>query len=78
MAKKKLTPHQASTAPVPEPFLSLHTTVVLLAALVLGAIVGALSAMTGAVPAADTLAGLGAAGVCVPVLNTLIGKGKGH
>lgn len=56
------------------PFLSLHTTVVLLTALVLGLIVGGLTALTDVPPAGAVLAGLTAAGSTVPVLRSLIGQ----
>ncbi|MFF3691452.1 hypothetical protein [Streptomyces sp. NPDC002187] len=55
------------------PFLSLHTTVVLLAALVTGLVAGGLTALTGAPVAGAVLAGLTAAGSAVPVLRSLIG-----
>ncbi|MFF0744977.1 hypothetical protein ACFYVL_31705 [Streptomyces sp. NPDC004111] len=60
--------------PAPEPpFLSLHTTVVLLTALVIGLVSGGLTALTGAPPAAAVLAGLTSTGLSVPVLISLIG-----
>ncbi|MGX1887498.1 hypothetical protein [Streptomyces sp. NPDC055287] len=60
------------SAPEP-PFLSLHTTVVLLAALVTGLVAGGLTALTDAPLAGAVLAGLTAAGSAVPVLRSLIG-----
>ncbi|MFE2547111.1 MULTISPECIES: hypothetical protein [unclassified Streptomyces] len=55
-----------------QPFLSLHTAVVLVIALLIGCAVGGLSFM-GAVPVAlSVLAGLTAAGGAVPVLRGLI------
>ncbi|MFE2475875.1 hypothetical protein [Streptomyces sp. NPDC059389] len=55
-----------------QPFLSLHTAVVLVIALLIGCAVGGLSFM-GAVPLAlSVLAGLTAAGGAVPVLRGLI------
>ncbi|MEV0992249.1 hypothetical protein [Streptomyces sp. NPDC049949] len=55
-----------------QPFLSLHTAVVLVIALLIGCAVGGLSFM-GAVPLAlCVLAGLTAAGGAVPVLRGLI------
>ncbi|MFJ3219540.1 hypothetical protein ACIPLC_26905 [Kitasatospora sp. NPDC086801] len=56
----------------PPPFLSLHTTVVLLAAVVIGLVVGVLTAMTGAPPAAAVIAGMTAVGTSIPVLRSLI------
>ncbi|MFF2123575.1 hypothetical protein ACFVXH_40225 [Kitasatospora sp. NPDC058184] len=67
------------TSPAPDepgppepPFLSLHTTVVLLAALVIGLIIGGLTALTGAPIAAAPIAGLMSAGGSIPVLRSLI------
>ncbi|MGR4879756.1 hypothetical protein ACIPUC_10040 [Streptomyces sp. LARHCF249] len=54
------------------PFLTLHTTVVLLGALFAGIVTGALSHLGGVPPALAVLAGLTAAGGAVPVLRTLI------
>ncbi|MFC7841858.1 hypothetical protein [Streptomyces sp. NPDC057382] len=54
------------------PFLPLHTAVVLLTALVLGLIIGGLTAITGAHPAAAVIAGLTAAGASTAALRTLI------
>ncbi|MFF2778862.1 hypothetical protein ACFVU3_28655 [Streptomyces sp. NPDC058052] len=60
-------------APSPDPvFLSLHTSVVLLAALVIGLITGGLTALAGAPVAGAVLAGLAAAGPAVPTLRALI------
>lgn len=56
----------------PEPFLSLHTTVVLLVALVIGLVVGGLTALAGSSAAAAVIAGLTASGAATPVLRTLI------
>ncbi|MBC3986385.1 hypothetical protein H8N01_28345 [Streptomyces sp. AC536] len=53
-------------------FLPLHTSVVLLAALVIGLIMGGLTALTGAPVAGAVLAGLVAAGPAVPALRALI------
>ncbi|AIR98450.1 hypothetical protein [Streptomyces glaucescens] len=66
-------PGRSDSATEP-PFLSLHTTVVLLTALVLGLIVGGLAALTHVPPAGAVLAGLTAAGSTVPVLRSLIGR----
>ncbi|MFF1544397.1 hypothetical protein [Streptomyces sp. NPDC058291] len=63
--------------PPPEPpFLSLHTAVVLLTALVIGLITGALTALTGVSAAGAVLAGLAAAGPSVPVLRSLVGASR--
>ncbi|MGW1538173.1 hypothetical protein [Streptomyces aureus] len=56
------------------PFLSLHTSVVLLAALVIGLVTGVLTALTGVPAAAAVLAGLTGLGSSVPVLRSLIGR----
>ncbi|MER6678936.1 hypothetical protein [Streptomyces sp. NPDC000983] len=55
-----------------EAFLSLHTAVVLLTALVLGLIIGGLTALTGVHPATAVIAGLTAAGASAAALRTLI------
>ncbi|MBL1120059.1 hypothetical protein JK364_48370 [Streptomyces sp. 110] len=55
-----------------EPFLSVHTTVVLLTALVIGLVIGGLTALTGAPVPAAVIAGLTSAGASAPVLRTLI------
>ncbi|AZM64985.1 hypothetical protein DMA10_36845 [Streptomyces sp. WAC 01420] len=54
------------------PLLSLHATVVLLSALVIGIVIGGLTVLTDAPVAAAVIAGLTAAGVSVPVLRSLI------
>ncbi|MEU1629213.1 hypothetical protein ABZ746_28640 [Streptomyces sp. NPDC020096] len=56
------------------PFVSLHTAVVLLAALVLGLVVGGLTVVAGTSIAGAVLAGLAAAGSSVPALRSLIGR----
>ncbi|MFE0453094.1 hypothetical protein ACFW2D_17775 [Streptomyces sp. NPDC058914] len=56
----------------PQPFLSLHTAVVLLIAFVIGVVMGVLTVLTGAPVAAAAVAGLTSAGVSVPALRTLI------
>jgi hypothetical protein len=66
-------PSEWSPAPEP-PFLSLHTTVVLLAAFILGLVLGGLTALTGAPVAGAVLTGLSAAGTAVPLLRSLIGR----
>ncbi|MFD8767160.1 hypothetical protein ACFV03_51170 [Streptomyces mirabilis] len=74
----QMTPPPAQPGPSgPEaepPFLSLHTTVVLLTALVLGLVVGGLTVLTSVPAAGAALAGLSAAGTTVPVLHSLIGQ----
>lgn len=60
------------SSPPEAPFGSMHTAIVLLAAVVIGLVVGGLTYLSdfsapGAVPA-----GLGAAGLSVPVLRSLI------
>ncbi|MFJ4120083.1 hypothetical protein ACIP3U_01980 [[Kitasatospora] papulosa] len=55
-----------------QPFLSLHTAVVLLTALVIGLVMGSLTAFTGVSAAAAVIAGLTSAGASVPALRTLI------
>ncbi|MEV7130968.1 hypothetical protein [Streptomyces sp. NPDC093260] len=57
----------------PAPFLTIHTAVVLLIAVVIGLIVGGLTFLSGGAVAAAVLAGLTAAGVSIPVLRSLIG-----
>jgi hypothetical protein len=57
----------------PAPFLTIHTAVVLLIAVVIGLVVGGLTFLSGGAVAAAVLAGLTAAGVSVPVLRSLIG-----
>ncbi|MFG2295767.1 hypothetical protein [Streptomyces sp. NPDC048603] len=54
------------------PFLSLHTAVVLLCALLAGAVTGGLTFLGGTGAALSVLGGLTAAGVSVPVLRGLI------
>ncbi|QIK10207.1 hypothetical protein SLV14_007021 [Streptomyces sp. Je 1-4] len=55
-----------------EPFLTLHSAIVLLAAGFMGLIVGSLTFLNGAVLAGAVLAGLTAFGASVPTLNRLI------
>ncbi|MFI8094062.1 hypothetical protein ACIF9R_38180 [Streptomyces sp. NPDC086080] len=57
----------------PAPFLTIHTAVVLLIAVVIGLVVGGLTFLSGGAVAAAVLAGLTAAGVSIPVLRSLIG-----
>ncbi|WP_406476283.1 hypothetical protein [Streptomyces sp. NBC_01615] len=54
------------------PFLSLHTAVVLLAAVMIGFLVSFLTATTRVSPAAAVIAGLASAGTSIPVLRSLI------
>jgi hypothetical protein len=66
----------SSPVPTPQglaPFLTIHTAVVLLIAVVIGLIVGGLTFLSGGAVAAAVLAGLAAAGVSVPGLRSLIG-----
>lgn len=72
----QMTPAQPGpSGPEAEPsFLSLHTTVVLLTALMLGLVVGGLAVLTGIPAPGAALAGLSAAGPAVPVLRSLIGR----
>jgi hypothetical protein len=57
---------------IAEPFLSLHTTVVLLTALVIGLVIGGLTALAGAPATVAIIAGLTSTGASTPVLRTLI------
>lgn len=57
----------------PAPFLTIHTAVVLLIAVVIGLVVGGLTFLSGGAVAAVVLAGLTAAGISIPVLRSLIG-----
>lgn len=54
------------------PFLSVHTTVVLLAALVIGIAIGALTALTHVPITAAAIAGLTAAGASIPVIDDVL------
>ncbi|MGX1546567.1 hypothetical protein [Streptomyces adustus] len=55
------------------PFLTQHTAVVLLAAVVIGLVVGGLTYLSGRSAAGAVLAGVLSVGGSVPVLRTLIG-----
>ena len=55
-----------------DPFLSLHTAVVLLAAVVIGLVAGCLTALTEVPTATAVLTGLAAGGASVSVLRSLI------
>ncbi|MGW3980135.1 hypothetical protein [Streptomyces mirabilis] len=74
----QMTPPPAAPTPngsAPEPpFLSLHTTVVILTALVIGLVVGVLTVLAGVPVAGSVLAGLTATGSSVPILRSLIGR----
>jgi len=61
----------APSADVP-PFLTVHTAVVLLAALFIGCVGGGLTFLSGSPLAGAVLAGLTGAGASVPVLRSLI------
>jgi len=68
----------AHGGPEPEPpFLSLHTTVVLLTSFAVGLVAGGLTALSGTPGAGSVLAGLATAGSAVPVLRSLIGPPGG-
>ncbi|TDU67964.1 hypothetical protein EDD91_8026 [Streptomyces sp. KS 21] len=71
MTPPSMPPTRGGSGPEP-PFLSLHTAVVLLTALVIGLVVGGLTIQTGASVAVAVLAGLTATGSSVPVLRSLI------
>ncbi|MFE2886989.1 hypothetical protein ACUXZZ_44185 [Streptomyces graminifolii] len=58
--------------PEPHPFMTLHTAVVLLTAVVIGLVVGGLSYLSGTPLAGAVLAGLLSSGGSVPVLHHLI------
>lgn len=57
----------------PAPFLTQHTALVLLAAIVIGLVVGALTFLNGTPAPGAVLAGLLAVGAGIPVLRALIG-----
>lgn len=58
--------------PEPGPFMTLHTAVVLLTAVIIGLVVGGLSYLSGTPLAGAVLAGLLSTGGSVPVLHHLI------
>ncbi len=69
----------ASPPPTPEPddpgpLLTAHAAIVLLAALLVGAIAGILTLLSTGTAAAALLAGMTGFGVSVPVLHKLIGR----
>ena len=59
--------------PEPGPFMTVHTAIILLTAVVIGMIVGALTFLSGVPAAGAVLAGLTGTGTSVPVLRGLIG-----
>ncbi|KIZ15647.1 hypothetical protein [Streptomyces natalensis] len=59
--------------PEPPPFLTMHTAIILLAAILIGLIAGTLTFLSGTLVPAAVLAGLTAAGLSIPVLRSLIG-----
>ncbi|UPZ26687.1 hypothetical protein MUK60_01990 [Streptomyces sp. LRE541] len=61
-----------ASAPGTEPFVSLHTAVVLLAAVVIGLVIATLTVLSGAHPATAAITGLTAAGAGTGVLRNLI------
>lgn len=65
-----LTPPEPSG---PGPFMTQHTAIILLAAVVIGLVIGGLTFLSGTPVAGAILAGLVSAGGSVPVLRTLIG-----
>ncbi|WP_457033203.1 hypothetical protein [Kitasatospora sp. P5_F3] len=66
-------PDQTSQVqPEPAPFLTLHTTLVLLAAAFIGSVVGILTFLSGGPAAGAVLAGLTGFGASVPVLRQLV------
>ncbi|MCX4425849.1 hypothetical protein [Streptomyces mirabilis] len=67
-------PGTTGDSPPEPPFLSLHAAVVLLTALVIGLVLGGLTALTGVPVAAAVLAGVTGAGSSVPVLRSLISQ----
>lgn len=63
----------SSVPPPPEPpFISLHTAIVLLTAVVIGLVVGGLTFLSDFSAPGAALADLGAAGLSVPTLRSLI------
>lgn len=57
----------------PVPFITQHTAIILLAAFVIGLIIGSLTFLSGTSAAGSVLASLVSAGGSVPVLRSLIG-----
>lgn len=64
------TPSEPS--PASQPFLSVHSAVILLTALVAGIVIGGLTALTKVPVAAAVIAGMTSAGSSIPVLRNLI------
>ncbi|KRD23370.1 MULTISPECIES: hypothetical protein [unclassified Streptomyces] len=56
----------------PQPFLSLHSAVVLLIAFIIGIVLGVLTLLTGVPAAAAVAAGITSAGGSIPALHKLI------
>ncbi|MFJ4895023.1 hypothetical protein ACIP5U_34290 [Streptomyces sp. NPDC088788] len=56
----------------PQPLMSLHSAVVLMIALVIGAVMGVLTLLTGAPLAAAIAGGITSAGMSIPSLHTYI------
>ncbi|GLP66453.1 hypothetical protein TUSST3_30730 [Streptomyces sp. TUS-ST3] len=67
------TPPNAPEPARPAPILTQHTALVLLAAIVIGLVVGALTFLNGTPAPGAVLAGLLAVGAGIPVLRALIG-----
>ncbi|MFD1831222.1 hypothetical protein ACFSJS_16325 [Streptomyces desertarenae] len=65
-------PPTSSESASAQPFLTLHAAVVLLAAVIIGFVIGGLTALTGVPVAAAVTAGLTSAGASIPGLRTLI------
>ncbi|MBQ0867407.1 hypothetical protein [Streptomyces sp. RK75] len=62
----------APATPPEPPFLSMHSAIVLLAAVVIGLVVGGLTFLSQFSAPRAVLAGLGAAGLSIPALRSLI------
>ncbi|WP_405541017.1 hypothetical protein OG478_52685 [Streptomyces phaeochromogenes] len=60
------------SSPPEPPFISMHTTVVLLTSVVIGLVVGGLTFLSDFSAPGAVLAGLGATGLSVPVLRSLM------
>lgn len=59
--------------PDPAPFMTMHTAIILLAAVIIGLIAGILTFLSGTLVPAAVLAGLSTSGLSIPVLRSLIG-----
>ncbi|MGW7055577.1 hypothetical protein [Streptomyces sp. NPDC054887] len=66
-------PDPSDPSPAPGPLVTLHAALILLAAVVIGLVVGGLTFLGGMHAASATVAGLLATGGSIPVLRTLIG-----